>query len=57
MKKISNVFHPHHIPEAKMSQNGAQILEKDVQMLALPLWGEACSRIEPFGCGLKLLLI
>ncbi len=40
-----------------MSQNGAQILEKDVQMLALPLWGEACSRIEPFGCGLKLLLI
>lgn len=57
MKKISDVFHPHHISVAKMGQNGAQILEKDMQMLALPLWGGACSRIEPFGCRLMLLPI
>lgn len=36
-EEIPDVSHPHHITVAKMGQNGAPILGKDVQMLARPL--------------------
>lgn len=37
VEKILDVSHPHHTSVAKMGQNGAQILGKDVLMLAHPL--------------------